>query len=101
MLIEKIVFTILATYLLIMLLFKFIKKMNKVYISILIVELLGLILGVLQIIFDFNYNIFIKSMIYLFSIILPILIILIEHKGKNFSEYIYMILAKFYDFTRK
>ena len=32
--------------------------MDKVYISILIVELLGLILGILEIVFDFNFNIF-------------------------------------------
>ncbi len=101
MLIEKIVFTILAIYLLIMTFFKFIKKMDKVYISILIVELLGLILGILEVVFDFNFNIFMKIIKYLFSVALPIAIILIERKGKNFSEYIYMLLAKFYDFTRK
>lgn len=101
MLIEKIVFTILATYLLIMMFFKSIKTIDKIYISILIVELLGVILGILEIIFDFNFNIFIKTIMYLFSVILPIVIILLERKGKSFSELIYMLLAKFYDLTRK
>lgn len=101
MLIEKIIFTALATYLLIAMFFKLIKKIDKVYISILAMQGLGLILELIEIIFVLNFNIIIKILMYIVSIIIPIAIILIEGKGKNISEIIYMMLAKFYELTRK
>ena len=38
---------------------------------------------------------------YLISIVIPIIIIIMEHKGINLSEIIYMAIAKFYETTRK
>ncbi len=101
MLVEKIIFTILAIYLLITMFFKLIKKIDKIYIFILVMQLLGIILEFIEIIFILNYNIFIKVVMYLISIIIPVIIILLERKGKNFSELIYMSVAKFYDLIRK
>ena len=82
MLIEKIVFVVLALYLLIMMFFKLIKNIDKIYISVLIVQLIGLILGLIEIIFMFDFNIIVKIIMYLMSVIIPIAILLMEKKGK-------------------
>ncbi len=101
MLFEKIIFTILAIYLLIVMLFKLIKKIDRIYIPILVMQGIGLILEIIELIFILKYNIFVKIIMYIVSIIIPIVIIILEHKGKNLSEVIYQALAKFYELTRK
>ena len=59
MLVEKIVFTIVALYLLIFNAFRLIKKIDKVHIFILILQGIGLILEAIEIIAILNYNIII------------------------------------------
>lgn len=99
MLVEKIIFAILATYFLIMMFFKFIGKIDKIYLSTLVIQAFGLLLEIIEMMFTLNYNIFIKVIMYLISIVMPIIILFLEHKGKNFSEIIFSIIAKFYDIT--
>ncbi len=101
MLVEKIVFSILAFYLFIAMFFKMIKKIDSAYIAILVLQALGITISFVEIIFRLNYNIFVKILVYILSIIIPIIIMYIEHKGKNFSEFIFIALAKFYALTRK
>ena len=97
MLVEKIIFSILAIYLLILMFFKLIKRTDKIYISILLVELLGIIAKMIEIIFVLDYGNIVKTILWLISVVLPILIIIMEHNGKNLSEFIYSIMAKFYE----
>ena len=101
MLVEKIIFSILAFYLFLIMFFKMIKKIDLAYVAILIMEALGIALSFIEIIFSLNYNIIVKAVIYLFSIIIPIIIIYMERKGKNFSEIVHIFLAKFYRKIRK
>ena len=101
MIVEKIIFTIVATYLLIAMIFKLIKKFDKIHISIILLQSLGFILGLIELISNSNFNIFIKTLMYLISIIIPIAVIILENKGKDLMEIFYMLLAKFYEITRK
>ena len=101
MLVEKIIFSILAFYLFIAMFFKMIKKIDSAYIAILVLQALGITISFVEIIFRLKYNIFVKILVYILSIVIPIIIMYIEHKGKNFSEFIFIALAKFYDFVRK
>ncbi len=101
MIVEKIIFTIVATYLLIAMIFKLIKKVDKIHASIILLQVLGLILGIIELISTSNFNIFIKFLMYLISIIIPITVIILEQKGKNLSELFLMASAKFYEITRK
>lgn len=101
MLVEKIIFSILAFYLFIAMFFKMIKKIDSAYIAILVLQALGITISFIEIIFRLNYNIFVKILVYILSIVIPIIIMYIEHKGKNFSEFIFIALAKFYAFVRK
>lgn len=97
MLIEKIIFAVIALYLLIIMFFKLVKKIDKVYGVILVMQIFGILLEIIEVIFELNFNIFVKIIMYLISIIIPISIIIMERKGKNLSEIVYMILAKFYE----
>jgi len=99
MLAEKIIFSILAFYLFLVMFFKMIKKIDLVYVIVIVIQGIGILINFIEIIFDLNYNIVIKTIIYLISVIIPIIIIFLERKGKNFSELIYIALIKFYKST--
>lgn len=101
MLVEKIIFSILAFYLFLVMFFKMIKKIDAAHVVILIMDGIGIALEFIEIIFSLKFNIIIKTIIYLLSIVIPIIIIYIENKGKNVSELIYVALAKFYNGIRK
>lgn len=96
MLAEKIIFSILAFYLFLVMFFKMIKKIDAAYIAVLVLQAIGIAISFIEVIFSLNYNIILKTIIYLISIIIPVIIIYLERKGKNFSEYVYIALAKFY-----
>ncbi len=99
MLAEKIIFSILAFYLFLVMFFKMIKKIDAAYITILVLQAIGIAISFIEIIFTLEYNIIVRIIIYLISIIIPAIIIYLERKGKNFSEYIYTTIAKFYIMT--
>lgn len=101
MIIEKIIFSLLAFYLFILMFFKMIKKMDITYVVVVISQAIGIALRFIEIIFSLQFNIFLKILIYLISIVVPLIIIYIEKKGKNFSEIAYIWLAKFYSSIRK
>ena len=101
MIVEKIIFSILAFYLFLLMFFKMIKKIDAAYIAVLVLEAIGIALSFIEIILLLNFNIIVKFIIYLFAIIIPFIIIYLERKGKNFSEFIYLGLANFYKFKKK
>lgn len=96
---ERIIFNILAFYLFIYIFFKMIRKNDTVYIVVLILQAMGISIGFIELVKNAYYGILPRIITYLFSIILPIIIIFIEKKGYNFSEYIYMGIAKVCEFT--
>ena len=91
---EKIIFSIIAFYLFIIMFFKMIKKSDTVYIVVLLMQALGIALNFIEIIFKWNVNIIIKLIIYLISIIIPFIIITMEMKGQNIAEKIKLLLVK-------
>lgn len=94
MLIEKIIFNILAFSLFTLIFFKMIKKNDTNYVIILCLEALGIAINFISIIFNLESSIFIKLLMYILAIIIPGIIIFIEHKNINFSELIYISLSK-------
>ncbi len=96
MLVEKIIFSILAFYLFLVMFFKMIRKIDLVYVIVIVIQGIGILINFIEIIFDLKYNMVIKTIIYLISVIIPIIIMFLERKGKNFSELIYLSLIKFY-----
>ena len=80
---EKIIFSIMAFYLFIIMFFKMIKKSDTVYIVVLLMQAIGIAFNFIEIIFKWNINIFVKLLIFLISIIIPFVIITVEIKGQN------------------
>ncbi len=99
MLVEKIIFSVLAFYLFLLMFFKMIKKIDATYVTLLILQAVGIAISFIEIIFTLKYNIIVKIILYLISIVIPAIIIYLERKGKNFSEFIYLQLVKFYQMT--
>ncbi len=91
---EKVVFMLFAFSLFIIVFFKIIRKNDANYISILVLEAIGITISFFEIKFKISEHILLGTVRYIFSIIIPFIIIVIEVKGINFSELISIFLAK-------
>lgn len=96
---ERIIFNILAFYLFIYIFFKMIRKNDTIYITVLILQAIGISIGFIELIKNTYYGILPRIITYIISVILPFIIIFLERKGYNFSEYIYMAIAKICEIT--
>lgn len=92
---EKICFNLTAFAIFIIIFFKIIRKNDTNYVSILVLEAIGITISFIEIKIGIDSNSFFKSLRYLFSIIVPVLIILAELNGLNYSEIISIVMAKF------
>lgn len=93
---EKLIFSLLACSLFIVIFFKIIRKNDANYMILLILEAIGITVSFVEIKLEIGENIFWGTVRYLFSIIIPLAIIFIELKGFNFSELLSIITAKFF-----
>ena len=93
--VEKIIFNLLAFAIFIITFGRFIRKNDTSYVYILGIEFIGIVINFIELIFSIKLNIFIKIIIYLLSIIIPEIILLIEHYKKvDFPEMLNITLAK-------
>lgn len=95
MLLEKIIFNLLAFSLFIIIFFKIIRKNDTNYISLLILQAIGITISFIEISIAIDANLVFKTIRYVLSILLPVFIIIMELKGINFSEILSVIGAKF------
>ena len=93
MLIEKMIFNMLAFSLFIIIFVKLIKKNDTNYLFFIIPQALGIALNFGEIIFGW-YSTAITIIEYIFSIIIPLIVIFVELKGYNISEIISVSVAK-------
>ena len=91
---ERIIFNILSFSLFIIIFFKIIKKNDTTYVAPLILEAIGIAIGLIEILIGRFLGTFIRVITYLLAIVLPFAIILIEKYGLNFSEMLYIFLAR-------
>lgn len=91
---EKVLFNLLAFSLFIIIFFKIIRKNDSNYVISLVIEAIGIAISFIQIKLKVNENIFWGAIRYIFAIVIPLVIILIEANGINFSELLSIILAK-------
>lgn len=95
--VEKIIITLISFILFIYIFFfKMFKKNDTNYIAILIVQAVGILINFVQIIFGILNNTFWHIIIYLFGIIIPALVFILEYKNINVSEMMYVCICKFY-----
>ena len=95
MIIENIVFNIFAIALFINILIKIIRTKDKIYIGILIAQIIGMIFGLISLILGEKTNITIISLKYLLAIMLPLAVTIIEIKLKPFNQLMYILFAKY------
>ena len=94
MLVEKIIFNCIAFSLFIIVFFKIIRKNDTNYISLLVLQALGITISFIEISIGIDANLVFKTIRYVLSILIPVAIIILELKGINFSEILSSIVAK-------
>ena len=92
---EKIIFNMLAFAIFIITFGKFIKRNDTSYVYILVLEFVGIMINFIELLFNIHLNLFFRIVMYLLSVIIPLVILLIEYKKKiTFPEMLNMALAK-------
>lgn len=91
----KIVFNVLAFTLFIMMFLKFIKKNDTSYVYLLILQFIGIAIEFAELITYRHLNVVLKLLMYIFSVIIPILVFWLEFAKKiDFAEIFYLASAK-------
>lgn len=94
MLLEKVIFNLLAFSLFIIIFFKIIRRNDTNYIFLLVLQAIGITISFIEISIGIDANLLFKTIRYMLSILLPVAIIIMEFSGINFSEFVSVILAK-------
>ena len=94
MLLEKVIFNLLAFSLFIIIFFKIIRRNDTNYIFLLIIQAIGITISFVEISIGIDANLVFKTIRYILSILLPVAIIVMEFSGINFSEFVSVALAK-------
>lgn len=93
---EKLIFSLLACSLFIVIFFKIIRRNDANYMILLVLQAIGITVSFVEINLKIEENIFWGTLRYLFSIIIPLAIIIMELRGFNFSELLSVLAAKFF-----
>ena len=91
---EEILFILIAFVLFMIIFSKIIRHNDYNYIAILIVQAIGISICFFEIKLQIHANVILTLLRYMMSIILPTVIIFLEIKGINFSEYLIIHIAK-------
>lgn len=86
--IEKILFAIIAFILFIIMFFKMIQKNDTNYVYPLIIQAIGIIIQFIGLLYNFKIPNILLMLCYVFSILIPIVILFMEKRGLNLSELI-------------
>ena len=96
MIIERILFNLVAFTLFIIFFVKMIKKNDTSYIDVLFIEFIGIAINFIGLIFGVKLNFVLYILMYMFSIIIPVVIIFFESKKKVlFPEILNSLIAKY------
>ena len=91
---EKILFNVIAFFLFIFIFFKMIYKNDTNYLVLIGIQATGIAINFVEIVAKIYGIIYLKILMYLFSIIIPIIVLLFEKKGNNFSEWVSILQVK-------
>lgn len=96
MILEQLIFTIIAFSLFIYTFYKMIKNNEEAYTIILLVQALGISINFISVIFSIKLNIFATILMWIMSVVLPIAIIVLEKNDISFLETLHLLKAKIY-----
>lgn len=94
MIFEKVFFYVVAVAFAVIIFLKLMRKSDITYLISLILQTLGIFISLIGLIFNLNINIFLKAIIYILSIGLPVVLLICEKKNINMTELIYIAIAK-------
>ena len=94
--IEKIIFNLLAFSLFIVIFVKFIAKNDSNYVFLLLLQAFGIGISFKEISDGVDATIGWGILRYILSVIIPLFILIVEFRGLNFSEIISVVMAKFF-----
>lgn len=81
MVIEQLVFTVIAFAIFVYMFFRMIKNNDTAYVVVLVLDAIGIALNFVEVLFGIKLNIIFVILKYILSIILPIFIIILEKKN--------------------
>ena len=81
MLVEQIIFTFISFAIFVLMFFRMIKNNDTTYVAVLVVEVFGIALNFLEVLFDIKLNMLFLILKYILAILIPIFIIILEKKG--------------------
>ena len=96
MIIERIIFNIVAFALFTIIFFKMIRRNDTNYTYVLIAQAIGIAIGFIGLVFRINLPIIVLLFTYIISILLPLTIIISEKRGLFLTEIIYIYASRFY-----
>lgn len=96
MIVEQLIFTVIAFALFVIMFFKMIKNNDTTYVAILVLQALGIAINFIGVIFVVKLNLFFKILMYVFSIILPILVLVLEKRNILLFETINILKSHIY-----
>ena len=96
MILEQLIFTILAFGIFVYMFFKMIKENDTNYIGILIIETIGISLNFVEVLKKIEFGPFFTIIKYILAILIPIAIIILDKKGIPLIQVLNVIKAKIY-----
>ena len=96
MIVEQLIFTVLSFAIFIYMFYKMIKNNDTTYIFFLVLGALGVALSLMEVITGTQFGIIIKIFMYIFAVIIPIIIIVLEKHHFGVMEYLNIMKAKIY-----
>ena len=95
MILERIIFNVLAFVLFFILFFKMLRRNDSNYTYILVLQAFGIGICFIGLIFRINLPLIIIILEYIFSILIPLTVVIFENKGLYLSEIININIAKY------
>ena len=93
---EQLIFTIVAFAIFVYMFFRMIKDNDTTYVIILVIEAIGIALNFAEVLFNVKLNILFLIIKYIFAIILPLIIVILEKRGIRLNEFIQIAKANFF-----
>ena len=94
MIVEQLIFTVISFAIFVYMFLKMIRNNDTSYVTILVLEAVGIALNFVEVLFDVKLNIVFIILKYVFAILLPIAIIILEKRNVRLFEGIGLLKVK-------
>ena len=96
MLLEQLLFIFVSFAIFVYMFFRMIRKNDTSYVTILVVEAMGIALNFLEVLFDIKLNVLFMILKYVLAVLIPIIVIVLEKQGIYLFEATNLFKAKIY-----